>query len=86
MVDKRNYADVLIGRYIPQSPSKLNFAVSIIFLFAAAYVHCLRFLPGQLTPIKKHASKTLKLIIRRARSTSRLDSSLLKRDEIGGES
>ena len=71
----------LAGRY----PSKLNFAVSIIFLFAAAYVHCLRFLPGQLTLIKKHANKTLKLV-RRGGSASRLDSSLLKRGKIGGES
>ena len=28
--------------------------LAIIFLFGVAYVHCLRFLPGQLTPIKKN--------------------------------
>ena len=52
---KGNYADVLYlaGWY----PSMLNFAISIIFLFAAAYVHCLRFFPGQLTLITKIQTK-----------------------------
>ena len=44
-----------------------------------------RFLPGQLTPIKKntHTNKTLKLV-GKAGSASRLDSGLLKRGDIGG--
>ena len=45
-----------------------------------------RFLPGQLTLIKKthtHKNKTLKLV-GKAGSASRLDSGLLKRGEIGG--
>ena len=61
----------------------------IIFLFGVAYVHCLRFLPGQLTPIKKntvthtHTKKKLKLV-KKAGWASRLDSGPLKRGEIGG--
>ena len=60
--------------------------LAIIFLFGVAYVHCLRFLPGQLTPIKKkhtHTKKKLKLV-GKAGSASRLNSGLLKRGEIGG--
>ena len=62
----------LAGRY----PSKSNCPVFIIFLFATAYVHCLIFLPGQLTPRKRNTNSTLKLV-GRASSVSRLDSSLL---------
>ena len=57
--------------------------LAIILLFGAAYVHCLRFLPGQLTPIKKNTKKKLKLV-GKAGSASRLHSGLLKRGEIGG--
>ena len=46
----------LAGRY----PSKLNCAVFIIFLFATAYVHCLIFLPGQLTPRKRKHKQNFK--------------------------
>ena len=34
--------------------------LAIIFLFGAAYVHCLRFLSGQLTPIKKKHKEKVK--------------------------
>ena len=34
--------------------------LAIIFLFGAAYVYCLRFLPGQLTPIKKKHKEKVK--------------------------
>ena len=65
----------------------LMYYLAIIFLFGVAYVHCLRFLPGQLTPIKKnthtHTKKKLKLV-EKAGSASRLNSGLLKRGEIGG--
>ena len=67
IMDKRSYADVLFGHNI---------------LFGAAYVHCFRFLLGQLTPIKKNTNKKLKLV-GKAGSASRLDSGLLKRSEIG---
>ena len=71
----------VVGGY----PSKLNCAVSIIFLFGAAYVHCLRFLPGQLTPIKKkHTHKENFKLVGIPGSASRPDSGLLKRGEIGG--
>ena len=62
----------------------LMYYLAIIFLFGAAYVHCLRFLPGQLTPLKKKTqTKKLKLV-GKAGWASRLDSGLLKRGEIGG--
>ena len=38
----------------------LMYYLAIIFLFGAAYVHCLRFLPGQLTPIKKKHKEKVK--------------------------
>ena len=57
--------------------AKLIYYLAIIFLFGAAYVHCLRFLPGQLTPLKKK-------LIGKAGSASRPDSGLLKMGEIGG--
>ena len=38
----------------------LMYYLAIIFLFGAAYVHCLRFLPSQLTPIKKKHKEKVK--------------------------
>ena len=38
----------------------LMYHLAVIFLFGAAYVHCLRFLPGQLTPIKKRNKQNFK--------------------------